>query len=399
MTCKSQHSDARSPANEGGRRSASLDCLRGIAILLVFGNHMNTMSSDQPALLRFFIDAWRRGGWIGVDLFFVLSGFLVAGLLFREYQKHLRIRPIHFLIRRGFKIYPGFWALILLTVFVRWRMHSLDPRRILPEMLFFQNYRGGLWIHTWSLAVEEHFYLAIVLILTVLTMGGGSNPFSRLPWIFLIVAIASLGMRIASACSSEYEFFHSLARSHLRMDSLFFGVLLGYWYWFEKARLRQFVVVRSGKMVALGLALLMLPFVVRRGTPIIYVLWPTVLYLASGLLLLPLAFIELPHSIAVRGLAAIGMNSYAIYLFHVPVSAWGTQSFIRIGIGSGTALSGLMYVTVSVLVGVMMTWLIEGPSLRLRDRFFPTRAGPPIGAQAPRQSLLPQEYLAAGAAV
>jgi hypothetical protein len=69
-------------------RSQQLDMLRGVAILLVLGHHMDLYSPGPawppPGIVR----GWLRGGWIGVDLFFVLSGFLVSGLLFKEYKRH-----------------------------------------------------------------------------------------------------------------------------------------------------------------------------------------------------------------------------------------------------------------------------------------------------------------------
>src|SRR5262249_60135649 len=103
-----------------------------------------------------------RIGWMGVDLFFVLSGFLVSGVLFREYQRHQGLQVGRFLARRGFKIYPGFYLLLLAT----WAMGaSAGPRgaittpQLLREAFYLQSYVPGFWSHTWSLAVEEHFYL------------------------------------------------------------------------------------------------------------------------------------------------------------------------------------------------------------------------------------------------
>ena len=68
------------------RRLAGLDLLRLAAVLLVMGRHLPASPSEAPAWLRPLIEPWQRGGWVGVDLFFVLSGFLVSGLLFSEIQ-------------------------------------------------------------------------------------------------------------------------------------------------------------------------------------------------------------------------------------------------------------------------------------------------------------------------
>jgi peptidoglycan/LPS O-acetylase OafA/YrhL len=87
-------------------RVRQLDILRAIAVLLVLGRHEHANA------------LWRRCGWVGVDLFFVLSGFLISGLLFSEYKKRGRLDLPRFYIRRGLKIYPSFYVLILATFLV-----------------------------------------------------------------------------------------------------------------------------------------------------------------------------------------------------------------------------------------------------------------------------------------
>ena len=118
--------------------------------------------------------------WMGVDLFFVLSGFLVSGLLFSEYRNRGELRPWRFLARRGFKIYPGFYILLLASwlLFARFVPHI----NFLYEALFVQNYLARVWNHTWSLAVEEHFYIGLTILLWGLArFRGGKNPFNALP--------------------------------------------------------------------------------------------------------------------------------------------------------------------------------------------------------------------------
>lgn len=84
-------------------RNLGLDILRFIACSLVIFNHV-----QGPENLNIFIQTLKKGGWIGVDLFFVLSGFLIASLLFKEHKASGSIDLKRFLIRRGFKIYPAF---------------------------------------------------------------------------------------------------------------------------------------------------------------------------------------------------------------------------------------------------------------------------------------------------
>src|SRR5688500_11469744 len=138
-------------------RLRHIDFLRGIAVLLVlFRPHA-------------FINNTHNPGLIGVDLFFVLSGFLVSGLLFREYIQHKKVNAKLFLIRRGFKIYPLFYLALLITVVIElWLGSKISKRALVSEMLFMQNYYLNMWNHTWSLAVEEHFYFAVALLIVIL---------------------------------------------------------------------------------------------------------------------------------------------------------------------------------------------------------------------------------------
>ncbi len=90
-------------------RSKPIDALRAVAVILVLGRHAHFPATTLT-------DIWHRGGWVGVDLFFVLSGFLVSGLLFREFQATGGVGWTRFVARRGFKIYPAFWCLIFFTI-------------------------------------------------------------------------------------------------------------------------------------------------------------------------------------------------------------------------------------------------------------------------------------------
>ncbi|HEX2719000.1 MAG TPA: acyltransferase, partial [Gemmatimonadaceae bacterium] len=98
------------------QRSRTLDILRTVAVLLVMGRHLFPPPAHMPAWVQGLAATLTRGGWVGVDLFFVLSGYLVSGLLFEEHKRSGRLSVGPFLLRRGLKIYPPFWLLIAVTV-------------------------------------------------------------------------------------------------------------------------------------------------------------------------------------------------------------------------------------------------------------------------------------------
>jgi len=137
-------------------RLRELDFLRGIAIILVLIRH--------SSITQFLVNI----GWIGVDLFFVLSGFLVSGLLFKEYKVYGELNIKRFLIRRGFKIYPLFYVAAIPYILIKISESTFSLPLLLGDLFFLQNYVsnwGYLYAAGWSLAVEEHFYLGIAGIL------------------------------------------------------------------------------------------------------------------------------------------------------------------------------------------------------------------------------------------
>ena len=106
-------------------RMIGLDLLRLLAIFMVMGRHSELCPADTP--LKSAWDSWHRNGWVGVELFFVLSGFLVSGLLFAEYKKHGDISVKRFYVRRGLKIYPAFYFLIAFAYLFQ-LLVEVDPK-------------------------------------------------------------------------------------------------------------------------------------------------------------------------------------------------------------------------------------------------------------------------------
>jgi len=123
-------------------------------------------------------------GWAGVDLFFVLSGFLISGLLFLEYKKRGSIDFKRFFIRRGLKLYLAFYVLLATTFAVQHALHRLsgfDNYR--HEIIYLQNYLPGIWDHMWTLAVEEHFYILLPVFLLVLIRFSSNRKIHSVPFL------------------------------------------------------------------------------------------------------------------------------------------------------------------------------------------------------------------------
>ena len=142
-----------------------------------------------------------------MDLFFVLSGFLISGLLFSEYKKRHSINFKRFFFRRGLKIYPAFYVFLLLTgITAALVVHSYPTSgQYLHEIFFVMNYEHGVWDHTWSLAVEEHFYIFLPIFLSILARlsSNREDPFRSIPRAAAVIAVLCLIFRAVSVLAGN----------------------------------------------------------------------------------------------------------------------------------------------------------------------------------------------------
>jgi peptidoglycan/LPS O-acetylase OafA/YrhL len=360
-------------------RNKRLDVLRCVAIMLVLLYH-------GGARLAWF-------GWVGVDLFFVLSGFLISGLLFAEYNKRGSISFKLFFIRRGLKIYPAFYFFILFNLCYQLTSHKGGGTlsQYLSEALYIGNYGHYIWGHIWSLDVEEHFYilLPVLLLLLIRRSPGGKNPFWAIPWAFLVVATVCLTFRIATIRSLAGADLHdwmvyraAYATTHCRMDSLFFGVLLGYLHHFRPDFLDRLLTPAANRvaLTLLAIALLSCALILPVYHPLMLTAGLTLLYVGFGIVLLlslrvhgvlPVGFARLLERVGTP-LAFMGMYSYSIYLWHQAFGGFGPGVVRHILHFQLAGLPEILFNFVgSIMFGILISRLIEYPILRLRDRIFP----------------------------
>jgi peptidoglycan/LPS O-acetylase OafA/YrhL len=357
----------------GKHRWPSLDVLRAIAVLLVIGRHFENYAAPG-SIFDWFLQATMWVGWAGVDLFFALSGFLIANLLFHEYRTSGGVRWGRFLTRRAFKIYPGFYVLIAVTALSSlmdpgpWDMTS----SVLAELFFVQNYLDSLWLHTWSLAVEEHFYLLIALLFAAPWRDG---IVKRWPMVVAIVVMGCLAGRVATGLSFPFYYTTHLQRTHLRLEGLFLGSMAAYLFNFHKGALMDFMARRRRVYNLITAGTLMIPFAARLESSFFEQTFG-ITVLAFGCAMLTMGSVagafEFRQGRARRVFETIGRCSYAIYLWHLPVATQflgEVQNYVPVRIPP--LLKFLFYVSASLCMGIAMTRWIEAPCLRLREKFFP----------------------------
>ena len=358
-------------------RSIEIDFLRGIAVLLVVFFHLPVI----PVIDNM--------GWIGVDLFFVLSGFLVSGLLFKEYKRHGKVNAKRFLIRRGFKIYPLFYLFMAVTFIMRLCFHqSFSIKETAGELLFVRNYVGGYWVHTWSLSVEEHFYFLLVFGVLILVKKNLLKQPKIITATFISIMALCLCARIASMIIENRvgtnTFFNPWARyvhTHFRIDSLLFGVLISYHYHLNTKRFNNFIADKRKILLPLFACCILPAVFMDNHGMFITTIGFSLLYIGFGALLLYFITDKAMHRKleqifsrhVVKMISYAGIYSYSIYLWHVFVreyfivrmnGVWGLNKYIEF----------VIYVAVSLLVGIISSKYVEFYFIKIRDKYFPSAA-------------------------
>ncbi|CAB3638678.1 acyltransferase family protein [Trinickia soli] len=350
-------------------RAIELDFLRGIAILAVMGYHFRSVDPGW-AIVSIAQYPFTHFGREGVNLFFTLSGFLVGGLLLKQYAQHNAIDARRFIVRRIFKIWPAYYVLIAFHAIVR--RHPLDSF-LVQNLIHLQNYLGTSISQTWSLAVEEHFYLLLPAVLLLFARWRlGAHAILA---VLGLVCLTVLAIRSVAVAHGQLD--AAFAYTQYRIDSLLAGVMLAVVYWMAPDVYRRFAR-KTWLLVALVIALIAwLGF----ATPH-YAIDESIGYTIQSIGFVALIVLMLEHSAAIRGawwfraVAWVGVYSYGIYLWHSVALAPGGL-FIAKAMAAGMPRllvwgAALAFQTcIAIGVGYVTTRAIEFPFLRLRNALYP----------------------------
>jgi peptidoglycan/LPS O-acetylase OafA/YrhL len=394
---------------ETDRRFVSLDALRGVAILLILYGHVVFRMPDN-AVARPLLLAVRQLGVVGVDLFYVLSGFLVGGALLAEQKSTGRVRIGRFFARRALRLWPSYLLVILFAwkwfhwVTVPLTDGSVAPgasfTSMWPYFLHVQNYYDLLRhdlgasaaLQTWTLASIVHFYVFAALLIAGLS-ALGARAVRTIPAIVAIIAVGCFLLRLQAAPAGEEQFdtYRHYFPTHLRLDEPMFGLLCAYVVIHHRPGLEWFMR-RVWPLVLLASAALLLPIALRRQeTPRFLCVWG---YTAGALAACGLALTfwwleERRQTLGtfiitlLRPLAAIGLWSYSIHLWHQPLCTHLLEEKLRLFVGGHLIawssplyypIATAVYVVAAVGIGAMMYFVIERPSLLLRQIILETKA-------------------------
>ena len=362
--------------NMHNTRLAGLDTLRALAIALVLMTHYNGFVSHAPTF-----GTIGSIGWAGVDLFFVLSGYLIGNQLLAPAARGERISLKAFFARRLLRTLPNYYA--VLVVYLLLPDSAIAGKSMAPAwrfLTFTQNFGlnyGETFTHSWSLCIEEQFYLVLPLAVTALV---GTRRSPRLLWGALLTAIAAGMAARGMAFMDGKDVFAAPVyySSFCRFDELLPGVAI--------AMLKNFHPAPFARMLRYGNVLLVAG--VAAAAAVLYGVMneaPTP-FLAStfGFSLVAVSFALLTiaalsptcllNRLRIPGVASLALWSYAVYLVHKPVFMALRPELESRGIDPGTPLTIVTVMAAGVLGGWLLYRLVETPFMRLRARWYPAEA-------------------------
>jgi len=368
-------------------RLPGLDTLRAIAIVAVMLYHLGSFLPQRMMAVAQF-------GWMGVDLFFVLSGYLIGTQLLRPYATGEKPSVREFYRRRAYRILPAYLVVLwLYLAFPAWRESPALPPLwqflTFSVNLFFVDFSHHAFSHVWSLCVEEHFYLVLPLLVIWLMR----TPSLRKTAI-VIGAVVLFGI-----CFRGYELFPLIAPSgwsgravsddfgtfyyrylyyptYSRLDGLVVGVTLalvrlfrpGWWEWMTR---------RGHAALVLGLALTGFVCWMFRNDGMAdatkIAAWATVVgypLLAAGLGLLVVSSVSSNGWLSrfrVPGADLLAMLAFSLYLTHKEV-AHLDRTYLPSLTEARDAKTVVIYAVTCLLASGVLYGLVERPFMVLRDR-------------------------------
>lgn len=377
---------------------ASLDGIRGVAILLViiyhFSSSLNVLGITNPVLGLF------RVGWCGVDVFFALSGFLITGVLLDTKSSPDYFR--NFYARRVLRIFPLYYGSLGVVFLLRlalpgagvWGAHDSlwSPGSLLWPGLYLENFaillRGsaftGVTTHYWSLAVEEHFYLIWPLLIWL-----GSRR--QIIFLAISVVIISLLLRTLSYLhGTDPDLVFGL--TPLRMDGLAIGAIASLAI---RGRSGMDVVVRRAGVVVMAAGLLLLCLIALRRTthqsdPAIWIfLYPLVAAVTAAGILVGMRRGPIAYFLSLRPLRWFGKYSFGLYVWHPIIGMLLLHSQVALVSPASGKPAVLLAALVALVLDLLIAWLSfnlwEKRFLDLK-RYFGSRAPKPAGT-APLNAL------------
>lgn len=367
----------------------ALHGLRVIAVISVVQVHLSFFAKMAKFEMNPVAHQISQQIWFGMDCFFILSGFLIGSLLIREGGTLSPPKLRRFYARRSFRIFPQYYVTLTLLLFIV-PVSAAQWSKLPYEYLYLTNYIS--WHHepvmpwAWSLALEEHFYLAVPFLLALLTYIKGNR--GRFVLLFALWLLG-FGLRLYAWQVQGIEGPDVLRTiyvwTHTKMDILIAGIFIAYLQRYYAPEMRTWYArpgVRIATVtfvIACALFLTFSPQTILSTemyalfgygtiTSLMYVALITWLLNYDG---------HFARFLGGRFFLKVATLGYGIYLIHLPVIVFFALPLMAILIGAGVPMAATWWLClawtmiVAAAGSYAMHLLVDKPALLLRDRFAP----------------------------
>jgi len=368
--------------NKAVFRLPGLDTLRAAAIILVLANHYMVVVSGKNTF-GFVTNV----GWAGVDLFFVLSGYLIGNQILSPIALNQNFSLKKFYMKRLLRTLPNYYFILAIYFIFPQELGGKETASIWHFLTFTQNFGlrpGETFTHSWSLCIEEQFY--IILPATALLIASFKCS-RKLAWMIIGAAVVA-GMVVRGMtwlCNGKsaidaYDYYENIYYSSFaRFDELLPGVAI--------AMLKNFHASTYSKLMRRG-NLLFLTGLSAAGI-MLYLFsnffglsaygfgfcmttfgYPLLATSFAILTLSALSTTSVLHQLQVPGTASIALWSYAIYLAHKPIFKLAISPLTKMGIDTDSILGIAIIMAAGLLGGWLLFRMVETPFMILRTRMY-----------------------------
>jgi peptidoglycan/LPS O-acetylase OafA/YrhL len=361
----------------------NLNLLRGVGALMIVIHHANSEAipflAKAPGVVGFIIARTKNFGWSGIDLFFVLGGFLMANTFCNHFQRYQGINIKSYYKARANRIIPSYYFLLLVlaitgaTGFIDFSSWYLALKDALIHLLFINNYVDQLPNGpTWYLAAIVQIYLFMPLILIVISSIYKTQMDHIIVRVSVLGIFIVLGLRCWTVINGTHE-ANDFMLTHFRVDTVLQGMLA-----FCLLRMKHPIVnkIADHPYLTIFLAVLLIApsTFFTRGNPYMFSIGFT--FLALGYTMLILVMVQrdftLPKLLSIC-LLAVSTWSYNIYLWHYFIpriigQPYSESQLIILEAVNSVSLQAiiqiLMFTVIAIIVGFIMTNIVEKPAAK-----------------------------------
>ncbi len=363
------------------KRNIGLDIARSIAILLVLFSHTLWISDHYPKVVA---AAMQLSGTAGVEVFFIISGFLIGKIVWREIVKpdfsFSNIR--HFLYRRWFRTFPNYYLLLMVNVFVWYMIYGELPQKIYRYVFYIQNVTDTslpFYRVSWSLSVEQFSYIiGPVLLYGLIVLFPKKNRDRFYLYvtilILLIFTLTKVYFYYTYEVANISEWNERIRKVLIyRLDAVYWGFLLRYFYnkYTDWIHSYDRLLLFGGLFIFIFLNILRVPLGISvEETPAFMVILYLAIHSVAIAMTIPyLVRVEIASKALIKFFVTLSVISYSLYLLHYTIILHSMKVIFPSEELRGIALWAytFLYWGITFLLSYLLYRFFEKPVTDLRD--------------------------------